>query len=139
MSSQAIAHRLRSSTEFTCSRCGSREAYPPQRGSGFERHLLKALLIQPIRCCDCDALCYAFPLRLDGPVMDGKRRNGLSPAVSSAFSPAFSPAMKRAAPRTRPVHARSAVQQNRSRLRPATAIPARARDFHGTTSWAMGD
>jgi hypothetical protein len=79
MSSPALANRLRSASEFTCSRCGGREAYTCQSQRAFDRYLLTALAIQPARCCDCDALCYAFPVRPQEPVLSGCSRTALVP------------------------------------------------------------
>jgi transcription elongation factor Elf1 len=77
MSRKPIVRRLRVSSEFTCSRCGGREAYSCQEQSTFERYLLNAVMVRRIRCCDCDGLCYAFPVRLDGPVLAGTERTAL--------------------------------------------------------------
>ncbi len=77
MSTNPIARRLRASSEFTCSRCGGHEAYSRQGQSAFERYVLNAVMVRPVRCCDCDALCYAFPMRLDGPTLRTTERTAL--------------------------------------------------------------
>jgi hypothetical protein len=72
-----IARRLRVDSKFTCSRCGGREAYGCGCKTSFERYVLNIVMVQPVRCCDCDALCYAFPVRLEGPILAGTERTAL--------------------------------------------------------------
>ncbi len=74
MSNRPIALRLRASSEFTCSRCGGHEAYSCQGRRTFERYVLKAMMVRSLRCCDCDSLCYAFPIRRDDPILSGIER-----------------------------------------------------------------
>jgi len=69
--------RIRVSSKFVCSRCGSREAYCCEGRSPFERYVLNRVMVQPIRCCDCDRLCYAFPVRAEGHPESGTRRTAL--------------------------------------------------------------
>jgi hypothetical protein len=66
MSSRPFARRLRASSEFTCSRCGGHEAYRGQEQNAFER-ILSTVMVRSVRCCDCDALCYAFPMPSQNP------------------------------------------------------------------------
>jgi hypothetical protein len=77
MSGKPIARRLRVSSRFICSRCGGGEAYCCQAKSLFERYVLNIVMVRPIRCCDCDGLCYAFPMRLDGGIRGGAERTAL--------------------------------------------------------------
>jgi len=77
MSGKLIGRRLRASAEFTCSRCGSHEAYCCQGQSAFERYVLNMVMVRAVRCCDCDGLCYAFPVQLHGPILGGSRRTPL--------------------------------------------------------------
>jgi hypothetical protein len=78
MLGKPIARRLRVDSKFTCSRCGGREAYTCQCTSAFERYVLNMVMVQPVRCCDCDALCYAFPVRPEGPILGGTERTALA-------------------------------------------------------------
>jgi hypothetical protein len=71
--------RIRVSSKFVCSRCGGREAYCCEGRSPFERYVLNRVMVQPIRCCDCDRLCYAFPVRAEGHPESGTRRTALVP------------------------------------------------------------
>ena len=77
MSGKLIARRLRVSSEFTCSRCGGRQAYCCQSQSAFERYILSLVMVRSVRCCDCDNLCYAFPVRVEGHVQGGYERTAL--------------------------------------------------------------
>lgn len=77
MSGKLIGRRLRASAEFTCSHCGGHEAYCCQGQSAFERYVLNRLMVRGVRCCDCDVLCYVFPVRLDGHILDGNQRTPL--------------------------------------------------------------
>jgi len=74
MSSKPIAGRLRVSSEFTCSLCGGREAYCSHSQSAFERYILNVVMVRSVRCCDCDNLCYAFPVGLNGEGMGVNER-----------------------------------------------------------------
>jgi hypothetical protein len=72
-----IVRRLRRSPEFTCSRCGGHEAYFCRSQRVFDRYLLAMVMVRPVRCSDCDALCYTFPVRPDGPILNGTERTPL--------------------------------------------------------------
>jgi hypothetical protein len=125
MSSQPIARRLRTSSEFTCSHCGGHEAYRCQSSNALERLVLNTLMVQPSRCCDCDALCYAFPVRLSRPASNSFQRTPLLPNPLQSRPPAF---------------AAVARESLLSRPRVAKASrPAVPRDFRPATSFAMGD
>lgn len=78
MSGKSIARRLQVSSRFTCPRCGGREAYGCGCRTAFERYVLNMVMVQPVRCCDCDGLSYAFPMRLEGPILAGNERTALA-------------------------------------------------------------
>lgn len=69
--------RLRVSSNFICSRCGGREAYCCHGQSAFERYVLNRVAVRAVRCCDCDSLCYAFPVQLEGQILGGNERTAL--------------------------------------------------------------
>jgi len=77
MTIKPISRRLRVSSRFICSRCGGTEAYCCRGRSLFERYMLNRIMVRPVRCCDCDGLCYAFPLRLAGNIRSGAERTAL--------------------------------------------------------------
>lgn len=70
-------NRLRHSSQFTCSCCGGHEAYTTRGKTKFERYVLNMVMVQPVRCCDCDALCYAFPVKPAAPILAGTQRTPL--------------------------------------------------------------
>jgi hypothetical protein len=104
MSNRRIARRLRASSEFTCSLCGGHEAYSCQGRRTFEHYVLNAMRVRPLRCCDCDGLCYAFPMRLDDPILRGIER----------IAPIFKP--QRAETPERAVYGGAAAHILRNRL-----------------------
>lgn len=77
MSKKPIAGRFRVSSEYICSRCGSHEAYCCRSQNAFERYILNIVMVRAVRCCDCDALCYAFPVRIDGHPLSANERVAL--------------------------------------------------------------
>jgi hypothetical protein len=120
MSTKSNARRLRASSEFTCSHCGGHEAYTCHGQSTIEHYLLSALMVQSARCCDCDNLCYAFPVRLSSPILSGSERTAL------ARQPHWTE------PRTRP-----ALRKRPTRT--TGGFPTAQRDFRsGTAGWAVG-
>jgi hypothetical protein len=77
MSGKPVVQRLRVSSRFACSRCGGREAYCCQGQSAFQRYVLNMVMVRTVRCCDCDGLCYAFPVRVEGHIRNGNERTAL--------------------------------------------------------------
>ncbi len=130
MASQAVARRLRASSEFSCSHCGGHEAYTCAGKGSFQSYLLNALAIQPARCCDCDALCYAFPVRPHEPVLNGFERTALVQEERKQHPPI--PATLQRARTT--AKAQTLRKYPRTTSRPLPPSP-----FHGaSTNWAAG-
>jgi hypothetical protein len=51
-------------TPFTCPMCHGQEGFCGSREGLLEQFLLPALMIQPIRCTQCDRKSYRFPFSL---------------------------------------------------------------------------
>ena len=114
--------RLRSSSNFTCSRCGGHEAYNVKIKNAWERLLLQAVMVRPIQCCDCDALCVAFPVRHSNPIAADLAKTELRPEPRPAQlpRPVTRPLAKQAP--AYPVHGGAAAHFYRNRLQRSTGM-----------------
>jgi hypothetical protein len=146
MASQPIARRIQPASEFTCSRCGGHEAYVCPSQNLFLRYALRPLMVQPARCCDCDALCYAFPARLSAPVQHGVQRTALV-SQSRVSQLRVSQTQLRVSQTKTPPSVSAPIAARRepknpppisSQILSARTAPTPARSFRPVSGWTIG-